>query len=90
VTAESLRWAEDQRADAAKALAPYVHERRPVAVSIQDKRTIELVVREGAPLPAEGGSGGRDGGFRAVGETAGAIVLDVIGGEDANLAISRC
>lgn len=51
-TAENRMWAAERRLDAAKALAPYVHERRPIAVSIDDKYTVELVVRDARTQPA--------------------------------------
>jgi hypothetical protein len=53
-TPEHRRWADEQRQDAAKALAPYVHERRPQALQLEDRRTISLTVQAldaaGAPV----------------------------------------
>lgn len=70
-TEENRLWAAEKRLDAAKALAPYVHERRPLAVSVEDKHTLELVLRDERAIQ---------------GPTIDhqAMVFDVLGGGDEN------
>lgn len=42
---KNRQWADNQRQDAAKALAPYVHERRPQAVEVDDRRAMKVTVQ---------------------------------------------
>lgn len=57
-TSENRRWAVERQDEAARALLPYVHERRPVAVQVSTDKPIAIVM--GVQLGDGGGEAASD------------------------------
>lgn len=71
-TADNRRWAAERQDEAARALLPYVHERRPVAVQVSGDRPIAIVM--GVEL-------GDGSGETATEDELEGTVLTLLGGE---------